>query len=75
MAATRVDLGRFRRKVEADLAQVHKTQDQHSRLLTALTGEVSTLKSDVSTLKTDMAEVKDSIKEILRRLPPLSADG
>ncbi len=64
------------RKIRADLAKIHKTQDRHGRLLGQLVSDVDILKTDVAGLKTDVAElrsdmagVKATLGEILRRLP------
>ncbi|HXP22185.1 MAG TPA: hypothetical protein VN840_21260 [Streptosporangiaceae bacterium] len=76
-------------QTRADLAKIKRTQDKHSRQLAQLLqgvgdlkagfarqqAEITSLQADVAVLKADMAEVKGTLQEILRRLPPLSAEG
>src|SRR5260370_37775438 len=64
------------RKIRADLAKIHKTQDRHGRLLGQLVSDVAILKTDaarrkpdVAELRSDMAGAKATLGEILRRLP------
>jgi chromosome segregation ATPase len=62
------------RKIRADLAKIHKTQDRHGRLLGQLVSDVDILKTDVAGLKTDVAGLKTDVAQLKTDVAQLKTD-
>ena len=62
------------RKIRADLAKIHRTQDRHGRLLGQLVSDVDILKTDVTGLKTDVAELKTDVAGLKTDVAQLKTD-
>jgi outer membrane murein-binding lipoprotein Lpp len=62
------------RKIRADLAKIHKTQDRHGRLLGQLVSDVDILKTDVAGLKTDVAGLKTDVAGLKTDVAGLKTD-
>jgi len=62
------------RKIRADLAKIHKTQDRHGRMLGQLTSDVDILKTDVAQLKTDVAQLKTDVAQLKTDVAQLKTD-
>jgi septal ring factor EnvC (AmiA/AmiB activator) len=62
------------RKIRADLAKIHKTQDRHGRLLGQLVSDVDILKTDVAQLKTDVAGLKTDVAQLKTDVAELRSD-
>jgi hypothetical protein len=62
------------RKIRADLAKIHKTQDRHGRLLGQLISDVDILKTDVAGLKTDVAQLKTDVAGLKTDVAELRSD-
>jgi phage shock protein A len=62
------------RKIRADLAKIHKTQDRHGRLLGQLVSDVDILKTDVAGLKTDVAQLKTDVAGLKTDVAQLKTD-
>ena len=62
------------RKIRADLAKIHRTQDRHGRLLGQLVSDVDILKTDVAGLKTDVAGLKTDVAQLKTDVAQIKTD-